>query len=96
MAKFEKGDIRINRKGRPRKGRSLTEYLERALKQEREDGEKYKDALAVTLIELAIKDKNIAAIKYIFNRIDGTPLQTVELTDHAVDTKLKEIMNSGN
>jgi len=96
MAKFEKGDPRINRNGRPRKGKSLTEYLQRALKKEQPDYKKNKEALAEALIELAIKDKNIAAIRYIYDRVDGRPKETVEITDRAVDVKLKEILNNDN
>jgi len=96
MAKFEKGDPRINRKGRPKKGKSLTEFLERALKHERHDGERNKEALAETLIKLAIEDRNMAAIRYIYDRVDGRPKETVELTDGAVDTRLREIMDGDN
>jgi len=88
MGKFEAGDPRINRKGRPRKGKSLTEILEKALRSEKN----YK-ALADILIEMAIKDKNITAIRYIYDRIDGKPKETVELENSSVNIKLLEIMN---
>ena len=81
-----------NPNGRPRKGRTLTEVLEKAMKRKRADGRKTQDALAETLISLAIEDKNIFAVKYIFDRIDGSPKQSVEL-NAAVDARLKEIMN---
>ena len=96
MGKFEKGDPRINRKGRPKKGKSLTELLAKALKQERADGEKNKEVLAETLIRLAIEERNMAAIRYIYDRVDGKPKETVELTDGAIDIRLREIMNAGN
>jgi hypothetical protein len=95
MAAFTKNDSRINRNDRPRKGQSLTEALERHLKKKRENGVKNSDALAATLIELAIQDKNIQALRYIFDRTDGKPRESIELTNGAVDQKLREIMNGG-
>jgi hypothetical protein len=91
---FERGQSG-NPKGRPRKGKSLTEALEKALKQKREDGRKTYDVLAATLIELAIQDKNIQALRYIYDRTDGKPTESIELTNNAVDQKLREIMNGG-
>jgi hypothetical protein len=82
-----------NPNGRPRKGRTLTEALEKALKKKGDDGKKNSDALAVTLLELAIKERNITAIKYIMDRVDGRPTESIELTDGAVDQRLREIMN---
>ena len=82
-----------NPAGRPRKGKSLTEALEKALKRKDEKGRKNSDALADTLIELALKDKNIHAVRYIMDRVDGRPTESIELIDGAVDAKLKEIMN---
>jgi hypothetical protein len=82
-----------NPNGRPRKGKTLTEALEKALKKKGEDGEKNSDALATTLLELAIKERNITAIKYVMDRVDGRPTESIELTDGAIDQRLREIMN---
>jgi hypothetical protein len=82
-----------NPNGRPRKGKSLTEALEKALKKKGIDGTRNTEALADTLIELAIKGKNITAIKYNMDRVDGRPTESIELTDGAVDQRLREIMN---
>jgi hypothetical protein len=82
-----------NPNGRPRKGRTLTETLEKAMKKKREDGKKNSDALADTLIELAITEKNVTAIKYIMDRVDGKPAESIELTGCTVDQRLREIMN---
>lgn len=79
--------------GRPKKGKTLTEALEKALKKKGEDGRKNTEALAATLLDLAIKEKNITAIKYVMDRVDGRPTESIELTDGAVDARLKEIMN---
>ena len=84
-----------NPNGRPRKGKTLTEALEKALKKKGEDGKKNTDALAATLLDLAIKERNITAIKYIMDRVDGRPTESIELSDGAVDQRLREIMNGG-
>ena len=86
---FEKGDIRINRRGRPKKGESLSDILDWALDQKRKikDGETGKEKtlllrhiLAARLINKAIDDGDVAALKYIFDRLDGKPKETVELS----------------
>jgi hypothetical protein len=66
------------------------------MKKKREDGKKTSEALADVLIDLAIKEKNITAIKYIFDRLDGKPTENLELTGGAIDQKLRGIMNGSN
>jgi len=80
-----------NPHGRPRKDTSLTEVLAKYgnkkiklpdhLKNDKElkelEGMKCKDALAKKLWQLAIYEKEIPAIKYIFDRIDGKPIHTI-------------------
>jgi hypothetical protein len=95
MAAFTKNDSRINRNGRPKKGMSLTEALEKSLNRKGKAGKMNYTDLADTLVKLAIEDKNITAIKYIMDRIDGKPKETIEMTDGAIDIKLKEILNGG-
>jgi len=83
---FTKNDPRINRRGRPRKGKSLTDILGKHLRKRGEKGAdgKYgasnKDRLAAALIDLALVNKDIHAIKYIMDRIDGKPRESVKLT----------------
>jgi hypothetical protein len=89
---FEKGQSG-NPAGRPRKGKTLTEALEKAMKKKRDDGKKNSEALAGVLIDLAIKEKNLTAIKYIMDRVAGRPTESIELTDGAIDQRLREIMN---
>jgi len=40
-------------------------------------------------------DGDVAAIRYIYDRLDGRPKESIELTDSAVDNRLKEIMSYG-
>jgi hypothetical protein len=86
---FEKGDSRINRKGRPKKGECLTDILSWALDQKRQmpEGEAGKEkslllrhVLAEKLISKAVDDGDVAAIKYIYDRLDGRPKETVEMS----------------
>ena len=59
----------INRKGRPPKGQTLTDALRSKVD---------KETLAEKLIEMAFDKCDMAAIKYIYDRIDGTPIQTIK------------------
>jgi len=73
-----------NPHGRPRKNASLTELLAKYGNKkvsmpgnEEFDGMKLKDALAKRLWQLAVYDKDLASMRYIFDRIDGKPAQTI-------------------
>jgi hypothetical protein len=89
---FNKGQSG-NPRGRPRKGKTLTDALEKAMKGKQADGRKKQDVLAETLINMAVVEKNIHALKYIYDRMDGRPKESIELTDGAIDTRLREIMS---
>jgi hypothetical protein len=91
---FEKG-ASGNPHGRPKKGKALTDILEKALAKKRTDGRTNKAALVDTLISLAVDEKDVTAIKYIMDRTDGRPKETVELENGAIDIKLLEIFNNG-
>jgi len=90
---FNKGQSG-NPAGRPKKGRALSEALESALDKKGKGGKLKRTLLADTLLDLAITERNIAAIKYIYDRIDGRPTENIELTDGAIEAKLKEIMDA--
>jgi len=92
MGKFEKGDPRINRRGRPKKGQSITEILELLLDKKKETGELRRADIAEKLIKLA-ESGDLPAIRYLIDRLDGRPRETVELKDGAIDKKLMEILN---
>ncbi|MEX2444492.1 MAG: DUF5681 domain-containing protein [Alkalispirochaeta sp.] len=71
-----------NPRGRPKKGQALTEILEKHAK--KRDVEFHgrnisrKEALSQKLWSLALSG-DVAAIRYIFDRIDGRPRQDMDL-----------------
>ncbi|GMO27359.1 MAG: hypothetical protein Ta2B_08030 [Termitinemataceae bacterium] len=90
---FTKGDIRINRKGRPKRGDSLIDILEYELDRSKKiikDGKEttvlYRHLIIRKLVELAEKG-DIQALKYICDRTLGTPHQTLDAT--IVDVEVK-------
>ena len=88
---FDKHPENINRKGRPRKKTSLTDILVRHGRKRdviSEGGMKMsrKEAIAQKAWALALAG-DLAAIKYIYDRIDGRPKESVDLSgdvDHTV------------
>lgn len=67
---FAKGSV-WNPKGRPRKGEALTDALSEHID---------KDILAKKLSELVDK-KNLGAIRYVYDRIDGKPKQLIRVSN---------------
>ena len=67
--RFVKGSV-WNPKGRPKKGEAFTDALREHIN---------KDELAKKLSEL-IDKKNLAAIKYTYDRLDGRPTEKIEQT----------------
>lgn len=82
-AGFDKNPQNINRNGRPKKEDSFTYTLWNVLGEPEVSfkGKKIsgKEAVARKALELALKG-DMTAIKYIMDRIDGSPRQAVELT----------------
>ena len=72
-----------NPKGRPRKGKALSEVLRRFLA-EQEDERPRNVILAERLWELTDKavdpDTRLAAIKYIYDRTDGKPVESTQVS----------------
>jgi hypothetical protein len=86
---FIKNDPRINRKGRPKKGQTMTDILDWALDQKRKitddktGREKLlmlRHLLAERLISKAIDDGDVSAIKYIYDRLDGRPKESIDIS----------------
>jgi hypothetical protein len=91
---FVKGDPRINRKGRPKRGECLTDILDWALDQKRktkneETGEEktllLRQMLAQRLIHKAVDEGDVPAIRYIYDRIDGKPKESIEVSEKRDD-----------
>ena len=91
--KFQKGRSG-NPKGRPKKGESLTDILNLKLDKKNESGKLLREVIADKLIMLA-EGGDIVALKYLMDRCDGKPKESIELTNGTVDIKLREIMGNG-
>jgi ribosomal protein L17 len=85
-----------NPRGRPKKGETLTDLLRDKIEAPKTTREKLtrKEKIIEKLITLA-EAGDLSALKYLFDRIDGRPKESIELTDGAVDTRLREIMSGG-
>jgi hypothetical protein len=76
---FVKG-VSGNPNGRPKKGTALTDILKMLLDKpatDSPDAPKVKELVMQKLVSLAL-DGDMVAIKYLSDRIDGTPVQTVD------------------
>ena len=77
--KIKPGEVR-NPKGRPKKGDSLIEILRSKLDENIPKSKSaYKDMVVMRLIQLA-NNGDLGALKYIFDRIEGSPRQQLEHT----------------
>jgi hypothetical protein len=68
-----------NPNGRPRKGKCLSDALQKRLKKKREDGRTSNQAIVDRLVTAA-EEGDLRAIEGIFNRLEGTPTQSIEHT----------------
>lgn len=68
-----------NPKGRPKKGKALTDVLRRVLAEPVTDGKTKAEELADTLWKMA-KAGDLDAVKYIYDRLDGKPTETQEVS----------------
>ena len=90
---FKKGKSG-NPRGRPRKGETLTDLLREKLETTKTTRDKLtrKEKITEKLLSLA-ESGDLAALKYIFDRVDGRPTESIELGSAALDVRLREIMN---
>lgn len=82
---FQKGQSG-NPGGRPKSGESLSSILRKKMDQViTVDGQEItaKEMIAIRLLELAINKKDLNALKYCFDRIDGTPKLLQEISGNA-------------
>lgn len=93
---FKKG-VSGNPKGRPLKEYCLTDILkEQGDKNDpANDRIKRKEAIAQKLWDMAMEG-DVTALKYIYDRIDGKPLQTIEGHIDADITVSRESINADN
>lgn len=74
---FKPGDPKINKNGRPKREWTWSGLLEKYA-DELEDNQKVKDAVVKKVFQLA-KRGDMVAVKEIFNRMDGTPINNVDV-----------------
>ena len=72
----------------------MTDILNLALDREDGDGKMRREAVAEKLIAMAL-DGDMAAIRYLMDRVDGKPKESVELSGGATDVRLREILENG-
>jgi len=85
---FYPGDPNINRKGRPKKGETLTDLLEAKL-----DKEDFVNKVVKLVNSYLDKGETPpdALIKYVFDRIDGKPTEKHEVeSDSYIEIVFKE------
>ena len=72
----------INRKGRPKKGKTITDLIKKLGKRRIEiesiNGKHSKLEIIVEQLLLLAMEGDVSAIKYIVDRIDGKPTETVK------------------
>jgi hypothetical protein len=88
VKKFKKGEV-ANPKGRPKKGESLTELMRDFLEQSPE-GQKvtYKELFIKKVYAKAMTENNDAAMKLIWNYLEGMPLQKQDVTSNGETVKV--------
>ncbi|GHU98482.1 hypothetical protein FACS189483_06550 [Spirochaetia bacterium] len=78
--------------GRPKRDTSLTGILRKELNKKGADKVAKKTRIVGKLIELA-DGGDLAAVKYVFDRIDGRTRETMEITTSGeLDTRLTKIL----
>ena len=81
MAKGFKPGVSGNPKGRPKKGKTITDALKKYL-EEKDKGSDItrKQQLIQSIYSLAVDEGDFMALKYIIDRIDGKPVESKEIS----------------
>ena len=88
-----KPGISGNPKGRPRRGEAITDLLR--VKIEEKTPEKNisrKERIIEKLISMS-ESGNLEAIRYLINRLDGSPVAQVNIGQSEIDNRLIEALN---
>ena len=81
---FTKGDARINRKGRPKKGESITEKFEDALNEKLNGDYSNLDSIIDAVMKKALKG-DLAAADWIIARGYGKLIERIESTNRNIN-----------
>jgi len=79
VAGFNVNKQNINRKGAPKRKWTWSGILEEAVAKKNKEGIPFKEAIALGLIEEAMRG-NVIATKELFNRMDGMPKVDLDLS----------------
>ena len=89
---FDKRSEDINRNGRPPKEFTLTNILRETLNQVNDEtGKTKKQEVIDKMYELAVEKGDVQMMKYLIDRIDGKPLQTIEANVTRPETDLSNL-----
>jgi hypothetical protein len=86
---FSKGDPNINREGRPRKGESLADVMEKILAENAGQDFDKKEALCRKMIKLAF-DGESWAMKEVFDRTYGKPKQVIDQNNRNLNITISQ------
>lgn len=67
-----------NPNGRPKKTMALTNALKEYSELKDETGKTYREKLTEKLYSMALEEGDIIALKYIYDRVEGKPKETIE------------------
>jgi hypothetical protein len=82
-----------NPAGRPKRGAALTDILSYKLDQKTDGGKLRREVIADKLIELA-EAGDLPALRYLFDRMDGRPKETISINEADIESALAAAFNS--
>lgn len=81
---FTKGDPRINKNGRGKGKKTIPAMLKRLASLKDKEGKTALECVCLTLIDKA-KKGDLGAIQLLYERMEGRPRQTIEMTNHEAE-----------